>query len=111
MKKSMSMFGAILLLIGLMSFGVFEKPHAGAVYKCTNCCMVKYGETNSTPWESGCRKSSSGMHAYVFAAHSGKSGFYCSKCKTEVYLKQSEGVSASASKCCSDGGLCSWYVK
>jgi hypothetical protein len=51
------------------------------------------------------------MHSYVFVAHSGSTGYYCSKCKTEIYVKQGEGASASASKCCSDNGLCSWYNK
>lgn len=111
MKKSMSIFGAILLLISLLSFGVIEKTVEGVVYKCTNCCKVKYGDTNTTPWESGCSNSSSGMHGYVFAAHTGGKGYYCSKCKTEVNVRQDEGVSASASRCCSDGGLCSWYNK
>lgn len=101
----------MLILFSFLSFTVTNKRIDGAVYKCTHCCKVKNGGTNSAPWESGCSKSSSGMHNYVFAAHSGDKGIYCLKCKTEVYISRDENVSASASKCCSDGGLCTWYFK
>ena len=110
MKKNIINFLLIVFLIGLSSFNKNKAPLGGTVYKCTTCCLVKIGDGNNTPWESGC-KSSSGMHNFVFAAHAGSKVYYCSKCKIEVSVKQDEGVSASASRCCSDCGLCNWNNK
>ena len=110
MKKTITFFGSILILISVLAFNIKSKYSEGMVYKCTTCCKIKTVENNNTPWESGC-KSSSGMHNFTFVAHKGVKGIYCSKCKTEVYIRQDEGISASASSCCSDGKLCNWYNK
>ena len=110
MKKLTLIFSLVAISSVLLSFDFGNNFGESVVYKCTTCCKVKNGDSNNAPWESGC-KSSSGMHSYVFVAHSGSMGYYCSKCKTEIYVRQGEGASASASRCCSDNGLCSWYNK
>jgi hypothetical protein len=74
-------------------------------YICYNCCKTK--KSKETPWENGCRQSSSGTHNYWFCGKAGDFNYTCRKCDAEVYLTSS--TSPCGSKCCATGGTHTWY--
>ena len=76
-------------------------------YICSSCCKTKNADT--TPWENGCRKSSSGMHSFDVCGIAGDFNYTCRKCDAEVYLTSSQGPGAS--KCCATGTTHDWYHK
>jgi hypothetical protein len=74
-------------------------------YICSSCCKTKNADT--TPWENGCRKSSSGMHSFDVSGIAGDYSYTFRKCDAEVYLTSSQGPGAS--KCCATGTTHDWY--
>ena len=78
MKKNIINFLLIVFLIGLSSFNKNKAPLGGTVYKCTTCCLVKIGDGNNTPWESGC-KSSSGTPNYFEIAKTAQAKYHTTR--------------------------------
>lgn len=82
-----------------------EKEYASSMksemnwYICASCC--KTAKSESAPWTSGCKGSSSGTHNYQFCGKAGDFNYTCDNCDAEVYLTSS--TSPAASKCCASG--------
>jgi hypothetical protein len=81
-----------------------EFPQGDAWYICINCCKTK--KSSSSPWENGCRKSTSGTHQFWYCGKAGDFNYTCRSCDAEVYL--TSGQSPAASKCCASGTH-DWY--
>jgi hypothetical protein len=97
-------FTLILATAFLFSFsGNFAKNW----YICSDCCRTKNADT--TPWENGCKKRSSGMHNFYFVGAAGDYNYTCRNCDAEVYLTSSS--SPAASNCCGSGSTHNWYHK
>jgi len=106
MKILSSLSAIVISTILLCSFiyvGSNKKSKANSIksdynwYICSYCCKTKQAE--SSPWESGCKVSSSGTHNYNFSGKAGDYNYTCRYCGAEVYLTSS--TSPAASKCCS----------
>ena len=100
---------SIIILLSFVNLSFTEGKNGISAdenwYLCSNCCKTK--KASSSPWDKGCKLSSSGTHNYQFCGKAGDYNHTCRECDAEVYLKQ--GSSPSASKCCATGGTHSWY--
>jgi hypothetical protein len=94
----------VYLWTGFTNQALNSNPQELKWYICSNCCKTK--KASESPWENGCRQSSSGMHNYQFCGKAGDYNYTCRKCDAEVYLSNSQ--SPAASKCCGSGGTHSW---
>lgn len=109
-----------IVLFGFIPIHNINKPIKSTVIKsssdeekyyiCSQCCKTK--KAASTPWESGCKESSAGMHNYVSVGYAGDVEYDCRYCGATVYLISTSASPNSAISCCGNGGHGhSWVIK
>ena len=96
---------SLLTLSFITSKDKTSLPQKSWWYVCDQCGKSTLGNSNNSPWESGCRAKGGSQHHYQPAGEAGNKAWSCSKCDASVNLVQGQSPQALT---CPKGNTHSW---
>jgi hypothetical protein len=109
MKKIVLAFALVSLSVLIFSFVTSKQTMSNYQkswwYVCDQCGKSTIGNSNNSPWESGCKAKGGSQHHYQPAGEAGSKSWGCTKCDANVSLVQGQSPTALT---CPKGNTHSW---